>query len=220
MGPMPDYLLLLHGAGSTADFMVRRFPAEIFGLSCALAPQQRVPEVGHLAHLHRLIARLGTPQAICGVSMGAHLAAALASELPIEDVCLVLPAALADPGQVVPAAVQPISPQKVARRRAALAQVPADWVADELLRAWHQLGDEATAASLTHGAASPGPAPARLAAIRARVRIVAFDDDPVHPLSVAQSWAMHIAGARVQVLSRSSLDRDPLALARACAAWD
>ena len=81
------------------------------------------------------------------------------------------------------------------------------WVAEELAAAWPAYGDE-LAASLRAAAAAAGPTPGELASVRVPVGLVAFTDDPVHPVAVAREWAAALPRAALCELDLATVAAD------------
>jgi len=202
--------------------MTRHFPAAGLGVDITIAPQQRGDEEYFGSALERLVTRLGAPRLVCGVSLGAHLAVRLAAaDAPhLGDLRLLLclpaafdtgtapgnqrtPAAEPDPADYTdPESLEPHSPSD-------------DWVGREVLRARHLLTPGQLRTGLAAGARSRGPTPEDLHRIRARTTIVAWPDDPLHPLDVAYRWAEEITDAQLVTVTRTAVERDTHAFVRA-----
>jgi pimeloyl-ACP methyl ester carboxylesterase len=106
-----------------------------------------------------------------------------------------------------------------ALERAAAGPGAVRWVADELAAAWPAYGTR-LAASLRAAAAADGPTPAELAALRVPVGVVAFTDDPMHPVAVAQEWVRVIPRGGLARLRLADLGADRAVLGTAAvAAW-
>lgn len=245
---------MLHGAGSSADFISRCFTPAALGVTqvraiqCRRADQQLDALDRELA---ALAGRVGAGQdptctsrrlIVGGVSIGAHAAARWAARHPtplaprtsapgsaegLSGLVLVMPAWIGPAGAVAGltghAADQitrfGIAGSLVRIRESVSASLPADdWVLDELDRAWSGYTREELAATLAMAAATAGPTVDELARIRCPTIVIALADDPLHPLDVAERVAAAIPLARLSVLTRSEIQADRTAFARAASA--
>ncbi len=130
---------------------------------------------------------------------------------------LALPAWTGPPGAVAAAtgaAADQVDRLGVAGALAAARAGGVGWVADELAAAWPAYGD-LLAPTLRAAARSAGPSAAELAALAVPVGLVAFADDPLHPLAVAEEWAALLPRAALRCLRLADLaaDRAPLGTA-------
>lgn len=219
---MHDYALLLHGAASTCEFMARTFPAAMLGVHTMLAPQQIGDEEHYREALHQLVNRLGVPQVMCGVSLGAHIAVDLALRVRPARLLLCLPAALdsapatgRDDRTETGAAAPVMTDSDIDVIRARMAHADGDWIAHEVARAWDLLSARQVRTGLAAGARSRGPAVEALRRLDLPCTILGWPDDPLHPIAVAQQWASQIPGARLVVMDRAEVEGDPFAIARA-----
>lgn len=206
--PPNSRLVMAHGAGSSSDFLRSAFPPEAVGVAECVMVDDRT---GNLAHVMNRIAAMATPDrptVLGGVSLGAHAAAALLArgDLPEHVVggLLVMPAWTGEPGPTADmtaaaaAALESLGPSEV------LAHLdPDDWVTPLLASAWAQRSPDDLVAELRRASQSPGPTEQQLRDIQVPVAIVALRDDPLHPQSVATSWAALIPQAEVVVLDRA-----------------
>ncbi len=214
MTAAPDRgLILAHGAGSTAEFLGRAFPASACGAQ-TLALDDRTGSAARTAQLIRDAVSAVRPRFgrlyVGGVSIGAHAAALACAHddgAAIDGCVLALPAwtGSADPGSATAAAAAEIEQRGTQAVLQRLGEDPStrdDWVVQELQTAWR---DRPTLASeLRTAALEAAPAPADLRGIRTPTLVLALADDPVHPLSVARQWAELIPGARLTVLARDA----------------
>lgn len=201
---------MLHGAGSSPEFVQRAFAARTAELGWELV----APDVRGSTMAEMLLAiQQAGPDVIGGVSLGAHAAAAYAAQWD-GPVYAVMPAWIGQPEAVAGLTrhtadeIAELGVTAVLRRLRALGD---DWIVRELERAWTvrpQIADD-----LRVAAGQPAPAPAALGRITGPVTIVALADDPTHPLAVAQQWADSIPHAQLHVLPRDLGDRAPQALA-------
>lgn len=204
--------LLLHGAGSTPDFIKRAFGAAVNSAGWDLL----APDIAGL-DLPATLALLDglTFEALGGVSLGAHAAAHFAARTGwAGHVYAVMPAWMGPPGGVAAltaATARQIETSSVAAvLRSIVADAPHDWVTAELVRAWSSMPADVLAGALRVAADQPGPSAADLAAVAAQVSVVALADDPTHPQQVAAQWAELTSGT----LHTVARDAGPQALAR------
>lgn len=207
-----DAAVLVHGAGSTGDAAVRLLGPAATGFEVRVVDAQGPFDevVGRIAALASALATDGRRLSFAGgISLGAHAvaswaAAAAGRDLP--ELVLAMPAWTGPPEAV--AALTAASADEIERDGTAgilarlVAGAPDDWVVDELVRAWADADPAALARSLRAAAASRAPTLDELSLIRARVVVVALADDPLHPASVAESWAEAIPGARLVIVPR------------------
>ena len=227
--------IALHGVGSSTAYLAEAVapPLVAAGWRVLLVPLRG--HVGatalhdpaahgldrHVDDVARVAAAL-RPDAAVGVSLGAHalVAAAARGRLDVDVVVAALPGWT---GRAVPGE---------GPHAATAAEVAADGVAgmlarlraEEGLRAWLRrvlLRDLAAhdAASLRAAlvALDGGLAPtvAELGALRCRLGVVGWADDPGHPLAVARQWAEAAPGGRLAELSLDAPEVDRAALGRA-----
>ena len=158
-------LLLAHGAGSTAEFLLRAFPAG----RCAADVHTLDDRTGSTRQMARRLAeRAGVLRQkydqvfLGGVSIGAHAAALAGPRAAVDGYVFVMP------GWIGP--VDPAGPTALAAREMAALGAPAvlnrlaadpatkgDWVSEELVRAWSNR--PSLAAELARAAAEPAPGP-------------------------------------------------------------
>lgn len=221
-------LILAHGAGSTAEFLSRAFPAR----ECGLATRYLDDRTGSVAAIARTLlieaAQLGGRYRhvfIGGVSVGAHAAAFAAAEAPagaIDGCVLALPAwtgpaPAASATRAAAVEVEARGSRAVLDRLAADPDLAADWVAAELRLAWSARRD--LAAELRTAASSPAPSKQQLAGIGTDALVIALRDDPFHPAQVAEEWAAAIPGADLVRIARNAPAGDRAVFGRCVAAW-
>jgi pimeloyl-ACP methyl ester carboxylesterase len=200
--------LLLHGAGSTPEFVERAFgPAMAARGWQLIAPDVRGAD---MAEMVAVIAERapGPEDLIGGVSLGAHAAAMYAGTNDyVGSLLAVMPAWIGFPGPVAALtastadAIEATSTAEVLREIAHSAPDD-DWILAELRRAWLSMSAQRLVAALRTAAEQPAPGPPTLRRITARTHIVALRDDPTHPESVATTWHGCIAGSSLTVLPR------------------
>ena len=212
--------VLLPGAGSSADFVRRAFGPALAGHELVAVPPAPGPSVvsAAFAALDAAAAAYGPRlRLVGGVSLGAHVAARWAGGRTLDGVLLALPAWTGAPGAVAAAtgaAADQVDRLGVAGALAAARAGGVGWVADELAAAWPAYGD-LLAPTLRAAAAVRGPVGRRAGGARPAGRLVAFADDPLHPLAVAEEWAALLPRAALRRLRLADLaaDRAPLGAA-------
>lgn len=220
--------VLAHGAGSSADFVLRAFGPALraaghrlvaydlrgHGASTPVRDARRLGGDDHAGDLAALAAHVDAVL-LGGVSLGAHVAAVAAVGRRPTGVILALPAWTGPPDQV--AAANAVQADELDRLgvAGALARIRGEhpgWVADELAAAWPRHDPAAFAAVLRTLARSPAPSEATLARIGAPAAVVALAGDPMHPAGVARRWAAALpAAVYAQVRPEEvALDREAL----------
>ncbi|MFL6139968.1 MAG: alpha/beta fold hydrolase [Frankiaceae bacterium] len=209
----PPTALLAHGAGSSAEFVLRAFGGALGGLGYRTVSWQQDGR-GGAAAAEAALDRLATalrPALVGGVSLGAHAAAAWAARTGYAGrLLLVMPAWSGRPGRTGLAALA--AADEIARLGlpAALARVRAaahPWVAAELALAWPRYGAAGLVEALRAAAVSRAPTPAELGRIAAPTALVALSGDPLHPAAVAAGWARLIPAARLVTVPLGPADR-------------
>lgn len=209
--------LILHGAGSTPEFVQRAFGPAARGHGWELvAPDVRGLDMDQML---ALIAGAQPAQVLGGVSLGAHAVAAFAARTGWRGrLYAVMPAWLGEPGDVahLTAAtadeVERTSTVAVVTRL--LDHAPGDWIARELQAAWLAMPTGTLVRALRVAAAQWAPVPLDLARINAESTVVALADDPTHPAAVAVAWAHAIPGARLREVPRDLAGQGPQSLAQ------
>jgi pimeloyl-ACP methyl ester carboxylesterase len=158
------------------------------------------------------------PIVVGGVSLGAHVAAAWAVRNPEKCAGLILALpAWTGPANGAPAAMAAKASAEIVTRHGldAALRGTTGWLHDELSRAWRGYGDQLVP-HLEEAATSAAPTLDELKTLDVPTGIVGCEDDPVHPIEIAQEWADAIPRA---VLTTTTLDAYPHALGRAVQAW-
>jgi pimeloyl-ACP methyl ester carboxylesterase len=211
--------VLLPGAGSSADFVGRAFAAALADHEVVAVPPEPGPCVVDraAAALDAAAAAYGDRlRLVGGVSLGAHVAARWAARrAPAPPsrragLVLALPAWTGRPGAVAAAtgaAADRVDRLGIAGALAAARAAGVGWVADELAAAWPAYG-ERLGPTLRAAARSAGPSVAELRALDLPVGLVAFTDDPLHPLAVAEQWAKLLPRATLHRLRLADLATD------------
>jgi len=218
----PTVAVLLPGSGSDELFVAAVFERPLAAMGIRLlAPPPRVG--ADLVHGMRLALdeHAGPGVLVGGVSLGAHVAArwVVRNQGRCAGLLVALPAWVGEPGPA-PAALAAAASAAGVRRdgiEGTLRQVrsgaPA-WVADELDRAWRRHG-AALADSLHAASSTAAPTLEELRGLVAPVGIAALADDPLHPRSVAESWAGALPAAALVTTSMAAVGHDRDALGRA-----
>jgi len=216
-------VLLAHGAGSSPD-VVRRLLAPCLPTDAeVVAPELR----GGVESAVRALAAAADGREVLlagGVSLGAHALALLAARTGVDrPLVLAMPAWTGAPGDVAAATAAAAADLAVRGRAAVLSSLAADpltrddWVRVELEAGWATYDEEDLVTALRAASVSPGPSLDELASVRAPVAVVALDDDPLHPASVAQQWAAAVPRSQLATVSRDAPAADRGALGRAAA---
>ncbi|HEX3787945.1 MAG TPA: alpha/beta hydrolase [Pseudonocardiaceae bacterium] len=225
---------LLPGTGSDEVFVTDVFGVPLAETGVRLIPIRPVPGeelAGQcLAALDRAAA--DGPILAGGISLGAHLAVEWALANPGSCVGLLLampgwsgPVAGPPPTQPPPAALaarasaESVDALGVDEALSRATQGVPEWLAAELNRAWRRAGPRLSDA-LRVAAGRPAPALAELGRLGIPVGVAGCTDDPVHPVSVARSWAAALPTAGLRLISLAELGADRRSLGRATVqAW-
>jgi pimeloyl-ACP methyl ester carboxylesterase len=215
---------MLPGTGSDDTFVRSVFDVPLAAIGVTLTAPAPVPGPSLAVSALSALSSSSGPVMVGGISFGAHLAAdwALANPSRCAGLVLALPAWSGAPGSA-PASLSAL--HSASRVRAvgtagALAESPMPpWLAAELSRAWGGYGSS-LAPSLEVAASRPAPTLAELETLDVPVGIAACSDDPIHPVSVARSWASALPRASVCTTRLEIVGSDPEALGRAAVlAW-
>jgi pimeloyl-ACP methyl ester carboxylesterase len=230
-------VVVAHGVGSSARFVAAAFGGPLVDAGWRLVTYDLrghgastpVREPGqhslerHVADLDAVVASVaGTVEGVGGVSMGAHAAVrwAATSAWTGGTVLACLPAWVgrAVPGEgahaAVAAEVREVGVAGVLTRLRADATLPR-WLRETLVTDYARHDEDSLAAALVALDGAEAPGPPELAALVAPLGVVAWPDDPGHPLAVARSWCAHAPSARLATLAIDDLEGDLEALGRA-----
>lgn len=223
----PTRVVIVAGAGSSAEFVQRSFPAMPGIADEVIAIAEHGGSQGVVADcLGEQVVRAREQRVriiLGGISFGAHASAAYVLSAPRQalpdGLACVMPAWTGEPGPVAAATLATAHRLRVQGVGAVLAELTAafgsDWVVEELARAWQQRHAGSLAAELSAVAACPSPTLARLRQIGLPTAVVALRGDPMHPAEVATAWASAIPGASLVALDREDLAADRALLGQA-----
>lgn len=231
----PVDIVLVHGAGSTPDFVLRSLGAPLarLGLRPAAlwlpghgprAVRTADPAAADPVAELMCAVRASGARFAGGISLGAHVVASAAARLGdgLEGILLVLPAWTGNPrtSRAAGATCRQAEALRAHGLAAELVRIRAEapsWVADELTRGWLATGEPWLAAALAQAARSRAPTGQELARVRAPAGVVALGGDLLHPVAVARSWARRLPRARLETVAASAVGEDRRMLGQA--AW-
>lgn len=240
--PDAPALVLAHGAGSSARFIIDAFTAPLFRAGIRFVTYDlrghgesspaRDPVDHALDHhaddLAAVVADLTVRGvrvgAVGGVSLGAHAAVRAVSRhgLRVAFVLGCLPAWVgrATPGEgphaIVAGAVRAAGVEGLLARVESSPELPA-WLRHTLLRDYRRHDPASLAAILLALDGGEAPTLEEIEGLTTAVLTVAWDDDPLHPAEVAASWVMAREVGLVQPCSLDDMEQGVEALGRAAA---
>lgn len=230
--------VVAHGVGSSPRFVGEAFSEAVVGSGHRLVtydlrghgarrpvtdPSRHTVDA-HVADLAAVVGRV-RPVVVGGVSLGGHVAAFLAAAAPE-----VVPTALA----CLPAWTGR-QPPGVGPHAAVAAAVAADgidgllasfredramrpWLREVLLRDWPTHDAASLAAALRALDGGLAPSERDLRSLTSPLAVVAWPDDPGHPIEVGRAWAEWAPRAVLGTLTLGALDDDVGALGRTAVA--
>lgn len=203
---MSASLVMAHGAGSHAGFLVRAFPDDRTGLRLRAVDDR----TGRIDRIMNALAAEAVDHTVVlgGVSLGAHAAATLLAraDLPRQIVAgvLVMPAWTGAPDRVAHLTAAAADALAVLGPDGVLAELDSqDWVTGELADAWAQRDPAELVSELSQTAQQAAPDRGTLRRIPVPCVVVALADDPLHPESVARQWAELIPRSQLVVIGRN-----------------
>ncbi len=216
-------MVALPGTGSDADFAARAFgPASAaHGLEFrAVEPDPKAVIASCTAALHTAAAR--GPVVAAGISLGAAIALewAIGHPAAVVGVITALPAWTGRETTSCPAALSASATAGQLRAdglEAVIARMRASsprWLADALTQSWRGQWPDLPQA-LDEAAAYSWPTVEELAACPVPVAVIGADDDPVHPIAVAEQWAATLPAATLGRVTLDALGADPAILGHA-----
>ncbi len=215
--------VIAHGSGSTADFVQRAFGPALQAAGYELVTwDDRTGDVAVVTNRLADLAARSRARIIGGISLGAHAAAwAAAGRADLDGVLLALPAWTGPPGAT--AALSGLAAESLSREgldRVLGRFAAGGWVGGELVRAWSAYGQQRVVAALRQAAASPAPSAEDLGRVAAPAGVVAFVDDPLHPVGVADEWCRALPRTAMRRLRLVDAESDRGAIGRAVVdAW-
>ncbi len=225
--PTAPAVLLLHGVGSSRQFLVDAFSVPLVAAGWRLLaadvrghgratpwPDPSDHTLEHLAADVQDLLRWSGARVVGGVSLGGHAAVeAVARGGHVDGVVACLPAwtGPAEPGvgphAAVAEQVRAIGIDGMLRGFVQdTAMVP--WLRQVLVRDWPACDPSSLEAALLALDGGRAPGPAALAGLDVPLAVVAWDDDPGHPLAVAQRWADLAARSRLEQISLDGAQHD------------
>lgn len=218
--PSQVTVVALPGTGSDADFAARAFgsAAAAHGLRFrAVEPDPRAVIASCAAALTEA-AEQG-PVLAAGISLGAAIALDWARAHPdrVAGVITALPAWTGADTAACPAALSAAVTAEQLRADgldAVLARMRASsptWLADALTQSWRGQWPHLPRA-LDEAAGYGWPTVDQLAASTVPVAVVGAEDDPVHPIAVAEQWAATLPQAGLRRVTLTALGADPAIL--------
>lgn len=227
-------VVVAHGVGSSSRFVLDAFAGPLAHAGLRLVAYDLrghgrstpvTDPLGHRLDAHvadlRRVAVVADADVVGGVSLGAHAAVAHAAERPTPRAVLAcLPAwtGRAEPGEGPHAGVAAaVRTHGVAASIDGFPDDPLlpDWLRTVLVRDWSACDPESLLAALVALDGGLAPAEAELRALEVPLALVAWPDDPGHPLEVAEAWRDWAPRAALETLTLGDLDHDLEAFGRA-----
>lgn len=220
--PAADAVVVAHGVGSSARFVLAAFTGPVLGTGRRLVTfDQRGHGASdpvrdsarhaldlHAADLAAVVAAVGGPRppALVGVSLGAHAAVrAVARDLVTARVVVACLPAWTGTATV---GVGPHAAVAAEVRGAGIAGMVERFRADTTMRPWLRStlvtdyprhDPRSLAAALVALDGGEAPSLAEVAGLPAPLATVAWPDDPGHPIEVARAWTGAAAGRMVTI---------------------
>ena len=235
--PGAEALVVAHGVGSSARFVLETFGAPVIASGRRLVAYDlrghgdstpvREPAghafERHLEDLHAVVGASGA-RLVGGVSLGGHVAAGYAARGgAVQGVVACLPAwtGRAVPGEgphaAVAAEVATLGiAELVERFERDDAMVP--WLRNVLIRDWAASDPDSLRAALVALDGALAPSDVELSDLQAPLGVVGWADDPGHPLEVARSWAGRAPRGVLVETSLTAMEEDGTALGAAAVA--
>lgn len=185
--------MLAHGAGSTAEFVVRTFGAALGELGIEVASWDRPHSSSYDEDVVDFEVHAQGAQIVGGVSYGAHLAAQWSARgHSCQNLLLALPAWIgpASGAAVMTSATgDEIADNGIADTLRRVDRDAPAWVAREMHAAWSTYDDAALAQALHTAGSAPAPTESELRGIETPAIVLGMTDDPFHPIEIAHQWA-------------------------------
>ncbi len=216
--------VLLPGTGSDAGFAHAAFAPALAAHDIAITavePDPRAVVAGYLAALDAAADRHGRVLA-AGISIGAAVALRWAAQRPdrAAGVLAALPAWTGDPADAPAAHSARLTADRLRADGldtvlAAMRANSPGWLADTLTRSWTAQWPDLPRA-LDEAAGYRAPGAGELARITVPCGLAAAEDDPVHPVGVAEEWVQTLPHAELERIRLADIGADPAVLGRAC----
>jgi pimeloyl-ACP methyl ester carboxylesterase len=204
--------VIAHGAASTADFVRRTFGEPLQSIGYELVTWDRRTAVEQAGEEFAALVANDDATIVGGVSVGAILAVnyALRARDRLAGLLVALPPPVPNPHAELPSHID--------IEAAAEGAVP--WVGAEIRAGWSTYGQQELLAELTGASRAVPPTMDELRRCDVPTGIVALADDPVHPVPVAEEWALTIPTAELEVLQLTDPSLDVSVIgAAAVRAW-
>jgi pimeloyl-ACP methyl ester carboxylesterase len=215
--------VLLPGTGSDDDYVHRAFGSAVHRAGATLCTPAPTPR-GLIAGYWQALDQAGSrePIVVGGVSLGAAVATNWALAHPERTVAVLaaLPAWTGLPDAAPAALAARYSAQQLREigLDAAITAMRAgspQWLADELTRSWSAQWPELPDA-MEEAADYVGPSTAQLRQLSVPLGVAAATDDAVHPIAVAEHWAVSAPRAVLRTVTLDAMGADPSVLGSAC----
>ncbi|MGB3773227.1 MAG: alpha/beta hydrolase [Rhodococcus sp. (in: high G+C Gram-positive bacteria)] len=216
-------VVLLPGTGSDAHFVRDAFADAVaasgFDLT-AVVPEPGDVVGGYRSALDLAYADVEGPFVVGGISLGAAVATQWVLDNPgLAAGLIVAMPAWTGSGAGSPAAVSAAATAQSLRENGLVATVDAmrasapGWLSDTLERSWKAQWPQLPV-SMDDASAYRAPTVDELTAVDLPVAVVAAEDDPVHPLHVAEEWRNAMPGAELATFDLDVLGVRPGELGR------
>lgn len=218
--------ILLPGTGSDDDYVSRAFGPALTQAGAVFTAHRPQPDRLLAGYLDALddAASAGEPIVVCGVSLGAAVAAAWAIGNParVLAVLAALPpwtgsAAAAPAAAAARATAAALRSDGLEATVAELRATSPAWLADELTRSWTRQWPHLPEA-MEAAADYTAPTREQLGTLATPMGVAGSPDDPVHPCAVAVEWAATAPYAALRTVALADFGADPSALGAAAVA--
>jgi pimeloyl-ACP methyl ester carboxylesterase len=207
-------VVLAHGVGSSARYVAAACAAPLVAAGYRLVTYDArghgaSTPCGEVADHDAVVAAVaGDLAAVGGVSLGAHAAVRSRAAGARRVLCLPAWTGRAIPGEgphaAVAAEVREVGVGRVIDRLRADTVMPV-WLRDTLVTDYRRHDPASLTAALLALDGGDAPTDHDLGVLPPRTAVVAWPDDPGHPLEVAQHWS-DVVGGRLTTLALTDLD--------------
>lgn len=232
--PSRPALVLGHGVGSSSRFLRDAFTPAVEGVGYRLVtydlrghgrssplPDPAAHTFDRYVHDLAAVVRSTGAKVVGGVSLGGHAAVGLAAAgVSLDGVVACLPAwtGRAVPGEGPHAAVADQARHlgvEVMLGRLADDHSVLPWLKDLLIRDWRTHDPDSLAAALIALDGAQAPTAVELRSLAVPLGLVAWPDDPGHPISTARAWAAWVPCSALEEVTLAGVGADPTSLGRA-----